>query len=665
MDSSHQITRFESATGAGTSLSTGDAMRLVRVEQSVEAARAELMKLRDPDGHWRFELEADATIPAEYILLNHYLDERDPALEAQIARYLRSIQGEHGGWPLFHGGAFNISASVKAYYALKLAGDDMNAAHMLRARDAILAHGGAARCNVFTRITLALFGQVPWQAVPVMPVELMLLPEWAPFHLSKVSYWSRTVIVPLVILMALKPQARNPLGIGIAELFVVPADQVKDWLSNSTGSPWGEAFLWLDKALRIAEPHFPRDARKRAIERAVEFIRVRLNGEDGLGAIFPAMANSVMAFDALGYAKDHPDRAIARKSVDKLLVIDGERVYCQPCVSPIWDTVLAMHAVLEADGGQPATPMANTTDWILERQVLDVAGDWAATRPNVRPGGWAFQYRNDYYPDLDDTAVVGMALHRAHADGSDPRVRKSLDRAAEWVLGLQSKNGGWGSFDADNTHYYLNHIPFADHGALLDPPTSDVTARCIGFLAQLGHGRDHKAVADAIAFLKREQEADGSWFGRWGTNYIYGTWSVLCALNAAGEDPSAPYIRKAVAWLRARQREDGGWGEDGATYWNESRTDAKASTPSQTAWAVLALMAAGEVSSDSVRRGIDYLLAAPRDGARWEEEWFTAVGFPRVFYLRYHGYAAYFPLWALARYRNLTRGNSRRVAYGM
>jgi squalene-hopene/tetraprenyl-beta-curcumene cyclase len=665
MDSSHQISRFEAAPGSGAGLSTSDALRLVRVEQAVDSSRAALLDLRAEDGHWRFELEADATIPAEYILLNHFLDALEPDLERQIAGYLRSIQGDHGGWPLFHQGAFNISASVKAYYALKLAGDDIDAPHMVRAREAILAHGGAARCNVFTRITLALYGQVPWKAVPVMPVEMMLLPEWAPFHLSKMSYWSRTVLVPLLILMSLKPQARNPRGIGIAELFAVPADQVTDWLDNPTGSPWGEAFLWLDKALRIAEPRFPRDARKRAIERAIEFIRVRLNGEDGLGAIFPAMANSVMAFDTLGYPADHPDRAIARKSVNNLLVIDGERVYCQPCVSPIWDTVLAMHAVLEADGDRPTTSMASTTDWILERQVLDVVGDWATRRPNVRPGGWAFQYRNDYYPDLDDTAVVGMALHRAHANSQDPRVRVSLERAAEWVLGLQSRTGGWASFDADNLHYYLNHIPFADHGALLDPPTSDVTARCLGFLAQLGYRRDHEAIARGIEYLKREQEADGSWFGRWGTNYIYGTWSVLCALNAAGEDPTSPYIRKAVSWLRARQRDDGGWGEDGATYWQATRGESKASTPSQTAWAVLGLMAAGEVSSDSVRRGVDFLLAAPREGARWEEAFYTAVGFPRVFYLRYHGYAAYFPLWALARYRNLMRGNSRRVAYGM
>jgi len=299
--------------------------------------------------------------------------------------------------------------------------------------------------------------------------------------------------------------------------------------------------------------------------------------------------------------------------------------------------------------------------WLAERQILEVKGDWAWQRPGLRPGGWAFQYNNAYYPDVDDTALVGMALDRA----GDPAHREAILRAAEWIVGMQSENGGWGSFDAENTKYYLNHIPFADHGALLDPPTADVSARCLGFLAQLGYERAHPTVARAIAFLKREQEADGSWFGRWGTNYVYGTWSVLCALNAVHEDPQQPCIQRAVEWLKGRQREDGGWGEDGASYWPERRSECKASTPSQTAWALLALMAAGEADSLAAKRGIAYLLEAPREGCAWQEPWFTAVGFPRVFYLRYHGYCQFFPLWALARYRNLTRSNDKTVPYGI
>jgi squalene-hopene/tetraprenyl-beta-curcumene cyclase len=640
---------------------------LAAVEAVIASASHNLKQLQNTDGEWSFELEADATIPSEFILLEHFLGRWDAEEHALIANYLRAIQAEHGGWPLFYQGDFDMSASVKAYYALKLCGDDPNAPHMARARAAILARGGAARTNVFTRFTLALFGQVPWRAVPVMPVEIMLLPKWAPFHLDKVSYWSRTVIVPLLVLAALKPQARNPGGVGIAELFVVPPEREQDYLVNPTGSVWAKALLALDKALKVCEPHFPNDSRKRAIEKALEFILPRLNGEDGLGSIYPAMANAVMVFETLGYPEDDPHRAIAMRAIRKHLVFDKAKGmgYCQPCLSPVWDTSLAMHALLEAGEAPGSKSMDGAVDWLLERQILDVVGDWAQKRPGLRPGGWAFQYRNDYYPDLDDTSVVGLALHRLRQVTGDPRLDPAIARAAEWVIGMQSKNGGWGSFDADNTHAYLNHIPFADHGALLDPPTADLTARCLSFLGQIGYDRNHPAVAAGIEFLLRDQEPDGSWFGRWGTNYVYGTWSVLCAFNALGESPAAPHIRRAVAWLKAFQQPDGGWGEDGRTYWTDRKGLAKESTASQTAWAVLALMAAGEVDSDAVKRGIAFLLNAPRDGANWQEPWFTAVGFPRVFYLRYHGYSAYFPLWALARYRNLVRSNARTTPYGM
>jgi squalene-hopene/tetraprenyl-beta-curcumene cyclase len=650
----------------GTQAATNhDPLLLNRVDRVVESATAALFGLQKKDGEWWFELEADATIPSEYILLEHYLDEIDEELEKDMARSLRRIQGSHGGWPLFHEGDFNISASVKAYYALKLAGDDVDAPHMRRAREAILAHGGAARANVFTRITLALFGQVPWRAVPVMPVEIMLLPKWFPFHLDKVSYWSRVCIAPILVLMAKRPRARNPKQIDIRELFVTPPERERHYLVNPTGKWIGEAFLGLDRILRPMERFIPKSMRNRAIQRAIDFILPRLNGEDGLGAIYPAMANTVMAFDVLGYSKDHPHRAIAMASVKKLVVRNPAESYCQPCLSPIWDTGLAWHALMEAGAEGKDSKFDRTVEWLLERQILDVKGDWASRRPDLRPGGWAFQYRNDFYPDVDDTAVVGMALARSGRAATDPRVQTALDRATEWLIGMQSKNGGWGAFDADNTHHYLNHIPFADHGALLDPPTEDVTARVVSYLAQIGHRRDHPCVARAIDYLMREQQPDGSWFGRWGTNYIYGTWSVLCALNVVGEDMQAPYIRRAVAWLKSRQREDGGWGEDGATYWQERRAEAKESTPSQTAWATLGLMAAGEVEDETVRRGVDYLLTSPREGARWTEPWYTAIGFPRVFYLRYHGYAAYFPLWALARYGNLMRANERRVKWGM
>ena len=417
------------------------------------------------------------------------------------------------------------------------------------------------------------------------------------------------------------------------------------------------------------EPLFPKRTRARAVDRAVAWVGERLNGEDGLGAIFPAMANSVMMYDALGYPDDHPQRAIARQSIEKLLVVHDDEAYCQPCVSPIWDTGLACHALLEAGGERAVAQVRRGLDWLKPMQVLDVRGDWIARRPDLRPGGWAFQYANPHYPDVDDTAVVAMAMDRmawtACTGRRKANYQAAIERAREWIVGMQSGNGGWGAFDADNDYYYLNNIPFADHGALLDPPTEDVTARCLSMLAQLGDTQS-PAVTRAVDYLRRTQLADGSWYGRWGMNYIYGTWSVLSALNAAGLSRDAPEMRKAVDWLAAIQNDDGGWGEDGSSYKLDYSGYEKApSTASQTAWALLGLMAAGDVDHPAVARGIKYLADNQGADGFWNEERYTATGFPRVFYLRYHGYAKFFPLWALARYRNLKSGNARAVAWGM
>jgi squalene-hopene/tetraprenyl-beta-curcumene cyclase len=628
------------------------------LDRAVAGARAALSRRQNVDGHWVFELEADATIPAEYVLLEHYLDRIEPELERRIGTYLRATQGAHGGWPLFHDGAFNISATVKAYFALKMIGDDTQAPHMRAARAAVLAAGGAERANVFTRAQLALFGEVPWRAVPAMPVELMLLPKWFPFHLDKVSYWSRTVLVPLTVLMALRPTARNPRAVHVPELFATPPHQVRDWIRGPFRSAWGHFFRHLDSVLQVAQPLFPAAPRRRAIAQAAKFVAARLNGEDGLGAIYPAMANSVMMFDAMGYAPDHPHAAIAWASVRKLLVIEPDRAYCQPCLSPVWDTALAGHAMAEADSAASGA-VGRAATWLRGKQILNVVGDWSAARPNATPGGWAFQYENPHYPDVDDTAVVGMLLHRQGA----PDHAEAIARARDWIIGMQSRDGGWGAFDADNDRMYLNHIPFADHGALLDPPTADVTARCVSFLAQIGL-TDHPAVTRALAWLRREQMPDGSWFGRWGTNYIYGTWSVLCALNAAGVAHDDPAMTRAVAFLLATQRDDGGWGEDNESYADAPAGRYRVSTASQTAWALLGLMAAGEASHPAVARGIAFLAARQKADGEWDEAPYTAVGFPRVFYLRYHGYRLFFPLLALARFRALSRGNDRRVAWG-
>jgi len=644
---------------------------LDRLDASIASAMKALCALQRPDGHFVFELEADATIPAEYVLMRHYRGEAaDASLEVKIAHYLRRIQSMDGGWPLFHAGAPDISASVKAYFALKMIGDPVDAPHMVAARNWILAKGGAANSNVFTRNLLALYGQMPWHAVAVMPVEIMLLPRWFPFHLDKVSYWARTVLVPLMVLNALKPRARNP-RVGIAELFTTPPEDVRHWPKGAHQTwPWVQVFGGIDRILRVGEPYFPRTVRARAIDTAVKFVTERLNGEDGLGAIFPAMVNSLLMFDALGCSNRDEKVRTARAAIENLLVIKGCEAYCQPCVSPVWDTALAAHALLEVGGQDGEQRALSCLEWLRPLQVLDTVGDWGATRPGIRPGGWAFQYANPHYPDLDDTAVVVMAMDRITGrmpDETRGAFEESIVRAQEWVVGMQSRNGAWAAFDADNEYYYLNQMPFSDHGALLDPPTADVTARCVSMLAQLGAKRgESKALDKAIAYLLSVQETDGSWYGRWGMNYIYGTWSALCALNVAGIDSSTPRVRKAVQWLVSIQNSDGGWGEGGESYRLDYQGHEPApSTASQTSWALLALMAAGAVDHPSVAKGVEYLYAGQGEDGLWKEQRFTATGFPRVFYLRYHGYAKFFPLWALARYRNLKTTNTTTVLAGM
>jgi len=619
------------------------------IARAIVDARDGLLARQHASGHWLFELEADCTIPAEFVLLMHFLDEIDAALQAKLAAFLRERQAEHGGWPLYHGGSFDLSCSVKAYYALKLAGDDPQAPHMQRARGAILQYGGAARANVFTRLALAMFGQLPWRGVPYIPVEIMLLPKWFPFHLDKVSYWSRTVMVPLFILCSRQVAAKNPRAVHIRELFTVAPELERHYFRRR--GLINRAFLLLDRLGRMIDPLVPRSLRARALRRAEDWINARANGEDGLGAIFPAMVNALEVMVTLGYAAADPRRVQAKRALWKLLVVGEHTAYCQPCVSPVWDTALSCLALEEEASGAGREAALRGLEWLRPLQLLQAAGDWQERRPQLPGGGWAFQFNNSYYPDLDDTAAVAWAMH---ASPQRAQYTEAIARALDWLVGMQSQNGGFASFDVDGTCYYLNEIPFADHGALLDPPTEDVSARVVTVLAHIGRPQDRAALERAIAYLRSAQQADGSWFGRWGTNYIYGTWSVLVALAAAGIGAEDPAVRRAMTWLVSCQQADGGWGESNDSYLDTDLAGrGLGSTPYQTAWALLALMAAGGADGSVLRRGVHFLLRTQQGNGLWEHPSYTAPGFPRVFYLKYHGYCAYFPLWALARYRRL------------
>ena len=620
-----------------------------RLDKAIANAQAFIVNHQSPEGFWVFELEADCTIPSEYIMMMHYVGEVDRPLQAKIANYLRSRQSGDGSYPLYTGGEGDVSCSVKVYFALKMAGDAPDAPHMVRLRDYILSQGGAAKANVFTRIYLAIFEQLPWRGVPYIPVEIMLLPKWFPFHLDKVSYWSRVVMVPLFIMCTLRARAKNPDNVDILELFITHPDEEQHYFPNRT--LLSKVFLGLDKLGRMTECLIPKAMRQHALDKAHDWLIPRLNGEDGLGCIFPAMAYAYEALLLLGYPSDHDYVVTARKAIDKLLVINEHDAYCQPCVSPIWDTAITALALQEADKHGAESSLLRAYEWLKIKQLKDEPGDWQIKKPDLPGGGWAFQYNNSYYPDVDDSAMVAFAIAQAER----PELDEVLQRATVWTAGMQSENGGYGAFDVDNTCYYLNDIPFADHGALLDPPTADVSGRCAMLIARVARKEDEylPVLQRVIDYLRHEQEADGSWFGRWGTNYIYGTWSVLLGLEQTDLPKSDPLFTKAAAWLKSVQRPDGGWGEDNFSFHDVSYSGRyHFSTAFQTAWAIMALMAAGEANSPEVKAGVDFILRHQQADGVWSDNCFTAPGFPKVFYLKYHGYDKFFPLWALARYRN-------------
>jgi squalene-hopene/tetraprenyl-beta-curcumene cyclase len=627
---------------------------VTELDAAIARAQRHLLHLQAPDGHWVGELEAPPEITAEYLLLGHLLDRVNRERERKAVRFLRRRQRADGGWNLFEEGPTNLSVTIKCYFAMKLAGVPVEDPAMVRARTQIREMGGPVKANVFTKILLALFGEYDWNGVPAMPAEIMLL-RW-PFFFSiyDVSYWSRTVIVPLLILMDRKPVKWLREEQSLDELWPVARENASLRFPRMPqpfswrGLFWKSFFIAVDDGLKIWERFSPRPLRKMALEAARRWLEERLAAPGGLGGIYPAMANAILALRAVGYSDDHPLVLGQIKEIEALLVEDGDELRCQPCVSPIWDTSLVVNALVESDLPADHSALQRSAEWMIARQVF-TPGDWQMKRPHVKPGGWAFQYDNPYYVDVDDSAVVLMALERVQGLDED-RTRTAKERGLGWVLGMQGLDGGWASFDADNNRLYLNHIPFGDHGALLDPSTEDLTGRCLELLGTFGYSRDSEPIRRGLEFVRHTQRHDGPWYGRWGVNYIYGTWSVLRALGAIGENPEQEYIQRAVRWLERQQNVDGGWGETCESYDEPSLAGRGRSMPSQTAWALLALLAVGRMSP-AVERGVQYLLESQDADGTWTDPLWNGTGFPRVFMLKYHLYAKYFPLWALGVYR--------------
>lgn len=632
-------------------IATADGSRDHRLRQAVFDARERVLALQRADGHWCAELQGDTILESEYILLLAFLGEEQGEAARKAAAYVLEQQQEDGSWSNYPGGPLEVSVSVKAYFALKLTGHDPEAPYMVKARQRILDAGGAARCNSFTKFYLALLGQLPYSSCASVPVELVLLPRWVYVNLYAMSSWTRTIVVPLSIFSACKPVRELPKELGIRELFVA-APEKPAWPTPPTSRwfSWTNFFLGIDWLYKRVEGWLG-PFRRRALARAAEWMRERLAHCDGLGAIFPPMIYTVVALRCLGVKDDDPEMIEARRVLDELIIEEDNTIRLQPCFSPVWDTALTLNALAETGmtGGDAA--IRRSIDWLLEREVRR-KGDWSVMNPHLEPAGWFFEYKNAIYPDTDDTAMVLLSLARLDALEL-PKVRPAVDRGLAWLVGMQNSDGGWAAFDRDINRELLTKVPFADHNAMLDPSCPDITARVLEALGAHGRRAGERAIDRAIVFIERTQDPRGCWPGRWGVNYIYGTWQVLLGLRAVGYDMNGPIVRKAVSWLESVQQECGGWGESCASYDDPSLAGQGIPTASQTAWAVLALLAAGEGERPSTRDGIEYLLRTQQPDGRWTEEPFTGTGFPKVFYLKYHYYCLYFPLLALARHRQI------------
>ena len=625
---------------------------LSRLQEAVQRGAAAMLAQQEPEGYWWAELESNPTITAEYIMLHRFLG-LDEGKVPRLAADILSRQLPNGGWSIWEGDGGELSTTVEASLALKIAGLSPHDPRMVKARDFVLARGGALKTRVFTRIFMALFGQVSWDGIPLLPVEFFLLPAWSGLSIYEFSSWTRATVVPLMILMAKRPVRPLPQDQWVTELFLDPSEPFHQHRVNwKLKANLENVFVLVDRLLKLYYRLPIPWLRNLAIRRATAWILERQEESGDWGGIQPPMVNSLLALSVLGYESDHDVMSRGLKALEFFELHEGDRTWLQSCISPVWDTALAVRA-LAAAGLPPEHPaMDQATSWLLDQQIFK-SGDWVVKCPNLPPGGWAFEFVNNWYPDVDDSSMVLVALKEGRRDLE--KHQAAVEQGINWCLGMECTGGGFASFDKDNTKEWLNAIPFADLKALVDPPTEDITGRILEMMGACGYHLDHPVAARSLAFLHRTQDPEGPWWGRWGVNYIYGTWSVLMALKNIGEDMRQPYIRRAVDWLKARQNPDGGWGEVCESYKNPDLKGRGPTTASQTAWALMALMAAGEASSPEVEDGVAYLLRTQTLEGRWEEPLFTGTGFPGHFMIRYHLYRDCFPLMALGQYLQVVK----------